>query len=395
MSRILIAWELGAGLGHVLRLLPLAKELQSRGHDVALCLQDFWRCASRLEDCSLPLLQAPIYQASVSGLPEPPLNFAEILHRFGYLDPDGLYSLVRGWHGLYQLFKPDLVIAEAAPTALLTANIGHIRAVAIGNGFFLPPRTINFPNMRPWLDVPSTRLQNSDAAALETVNHVRQKFGCLDYGRLTDLFDVPRLILSYPELDCYTRNDDALYLGDLQAEGGVVPSWPEGGKKVFVYLYAGYRFNAEILQRLAQSGASVLVYSGALDKIPAEAQTANIRYVRTPLDISRISMECDFAICHGGHGLVCDMLRAGKPLLLLPRHLEEFLLSAKVAAMGAGVLINHEDIQVDLNGTLQRLMADDALLINSAKAFAEKYRPLTHEIVKQRLADRCEKLATP
>jgi len=112
------------------------------------------------------------------------------------------------------------------------------------------------------------------------------------------------------------------------------------------------------------------------------------------MDIARVSMECDVVICHGGHGLVCDMLRAGKPLLLLPMQLEQFLLSANVARMGAGIVINHEEPQADLSGALQRLLEDPSLA-NAAKAFAEKYRPLTREVVKQRLADKCEKLLPP
>ena len=36
MARILLAWELGGGLGHVTRLEPLARELVRQGHDVKL-----------------------------------------------------------------------------------------------------------------------------------------------------------------------------------------------------------------------------------------------------------------------------------------------------------------------------------------------------------------------
>lgn len=395
MSRILVAWEFGAGLGHTLRLFPLVKELQARGHEVALCLRDFWRCASRLNDYPFPLLQSPLYQANVSGLPDPPLNYSEILHRFGYLDPDGLHSLVRGWMGIYQIFKPDLVIGEAAPTALLAANIGKYHAAAIGSGFFLPPATSPLPNMRPWISVPAARLKNSDAAALATVNYVMHQFGAEPLAQMADIFAVPQFFLTYPELDHYSRDKPAVYLGDLQSEGGEEPQWPESkGKKVFVYLYAGYRFNAEILQLLARLPLSAIVYAGALGKIPAVEPASNITYVRAPLDIAKVSSHCDFAICHGGHGLVCDMLRAGKPLLLLPGHLEEFLVSANVSKLGAGIMLNHEDAKVDLSGALQRLM-EDATLGNAAQLFAKKYQPLTNVVVRKRLADKFELLINP
>jgi len=40
MSLILITWEIGANYGHALRLLPVARELRRRGHQVVFALND-------------------------------------------------------------------------------------------------------------------------------------------------------------------------------------------------------------------------------------------------------------------------------------------------------------------------------------------------------------------
>ena len=40
MAKILLAWELGSGLGHLVRLLPLARGLAARGHAVTAVLPD-------------------------------------------------------------------------------------------------------------------------------------------------------------------------------------------------------------------------------------------------------------------------------------------------------------------------------------------------------------------
>ena len=38
MARILLAWELGGGLGHIVRFQRLIKELRNRGHAVSVAL---------------------------------------------------------------------------------------------------------------------------------------------------------------------------------------------------------------------------------------------------------------------------------------------------------------------------------------------------------------------
>lgn len=40
MSRILIAWELGADYGHISTFLPIALEMKRRGHEPILVLRD-------------------------------------------------------------------------------------------------------------------------------------------------------------------------------------------------------------------------------------------------------------------------------------------------------------------------------------------------------------------
>ena len=40
MARILIAWELGANLGHLLRQLMIARELRRRDHQVLFACRD-------------------------------------------------------------------------------------------------------------------------------------------------------------------------------------------------------------------------------------------------------------------------------------------------------------------------------------------------------------------
>src|ERR1700694_1771087 len=111
MARIDFAWELGGGTGHVTTLLPLAAILRARGHDVRFLLKDI-DSAGDLEGAGefaregAPRWVGPIVY-------ENPLNFAEILHNFGYGNAASLRELVDAWRK--RLEATALVVANVAP----------------------------------------------------------------------------------------------------------------------------------------------------------------------------------------------------------------------------------------------------------------------------------------
>ena len=110
MGRIFVAWELGGGMGHVQRLLPVARELRARGHDLVLAVRDLSRAGPVLGREGFRLLQAPLPRIEAGrGLAA---NFAQILLRCGYGQPEALTGLVRAWRELLTLTAPDLVLLD-------------------------------------------------------------------------------------------------------------------------------------------------------------------------------------------------------------------------------------------------------------------------------------------
>ena len=47
MARVLVAWELGAGYGHIERIAPVAGRLRARGHTLAYAFRDLVRTETR------------------------------------------------------------------------------------------------------------------------------------------------------------------------------------------------------------------------------------------------------------------------------------------------------------------------------------------------------------
>ncbi len=94
MSRILLAWELGAGFGHLGPFLTLATDLLKRGHELHIAAREVAGAVAAVGDLPITVHQAPLCLNTYGGLQDPPLNYAEILMRYGYLEPVMLHGLL-------------------------------------------------------------------------------------------------------------------------------------------------------------------------------------------------------------------------------------------------------------------------------------------------------------
>ncbi len=382
MSRFLLAWELGGGLGHVSHLVPIAHALRAAGHYPVLALRDLRTLGSIDPGAEIPVFQAPFCIHNYENLAEPPLNYAEMLMRFGFLDFNMLAGQVRAWRDLARDTAADLILAQHAPSAILAARTMGLRCAALGNGFTFPPAVSPTPNMRPWMQVPLERLVASDRLVLDVINRVLDKFAVAPLAHLHELFAIDDIMLTdFRELDQYTRPaaDHAriTVCGPISGGGehGVSPRWPvtahAGGKRIFAYLKPSYPHIAAILQTLANSGHACLIYGMGAGGTAVVPRASNLCYSTQLIDVAQAGGECDIGICHAG-GLTAALLQHGRPLLLLPMQLEQFLLGLRVAECGAGLVVNPEEKQPGFAAALQRLLSEP-VFARQAAGFAARY----------------------
>lgn len=394
MAVFLYAWELGGELGHISKALPLALAAKARGHDIILALKDVSQAESMLAGHGITYLQAPLWLPRVKGITHSPFNYTEMLFQHGYLDACGLLSILKAWRALYALVNPALVIADHAPTALLAALSMDMPRTMYNTGFYSPPRAAPLPSMRPWLTPSPQRLAEQEQRVLKIINWALNELKTPPLQRIADLFPQPEqeIMVSFAELDHYPDRKNTAYLGvPLSPFIGITPQWPEGrGKKLFAYLNPQYAHFDKVLKLLADSDERVLIYAGRLPKAAlARYETPRLQVSDKPFNIGAVSKECDVAICHAGHGTVSAMLLAGKPLLLLPMHLEQFLLSQRVLDLRAGLLINQYNYDEDSTGKLQQLVENE-LFQRCARKFAEKYQGKNQQDILESIINRCE-----
>lgn len=392
MAHLLYAWEFGANFGHIGTFLPVARALRERGHEVHWAVAHPHQAARLLPRDNFAWLQAPaMVEAKIDG---PPLNYADILIRYGYAQAEDLLGLVVAWRELMRLTAARIVLADHAPTAILAARTLDIPVMLFGGGFFAPPRVNPTPNMRPWEPVPAERLAQSDALALGNINAALKSLGKPPLRFLAELFDVAEgALLTFPELDQYASRGPAKYWGTLPAAVAQPPHWPKaGGPRVFAYLRPETPHFEAALQALKDLRGAVLIFApGTPEPLLQRYAAPHLRFSREPVDLATAAAQADAALTYGSPAATIAFLMAGKPALMLPGHLEQFLFARRVEEMGAGLLLSPEQPAQPLSQRLARVLSDPALRDNAA-AFARKYANFDQSQVLIHIAGRIEQI---
>ena len=343
MSRITLAWELGANLGHIDRLLPVARVLRARGHDVVFVLRDLSRAHPRIAAEGFRLGQAPVWLPRMVNPPQF-LNYSMALASAGWLDAPGLAGLLAGWQTWYDLLQPDAVICDFAPTAVLAARERGMTVWTLGSSFERPPAGPYFPPMAYWEPSHAAQCAAHDATVLPHVNRALALRGMAPLPNLAELFDGTRCALAtLPALAHYgTQGLDADVCGPLyRDDGGVAPQWPAGdGPRVFVYLSPSHAEFRPLLDALRAEKRVALVLARGLS-VEAAARLAGpqLRLEAEPLHMQQVMAQADLVVSHGGMGTTSAALLAGRPQLLLPTHMEQAMVGRRVADAGLGIVL--------------------------------------------------------
>ena len=133
---VLLAWELGSGLGHARRLLAIALSLRSRGWSPVVAAREVWANAEAYRRSGVALVQAPLHRGLTPGQASrfQARGLADIMAACGYRSADELLPLVSAWYNLIDVLWPAAVVADYSPILALAAH-DRVPLVAIGDGF--------------------------------------------------------------------------------------------------------------------------------------------------------------------------------------------------------------------------------------------------------------------
>lgn len=394
MSTILLAWELGGGAGHCVNLLPIAKGLAKRGHRICLAARDLVTARRMFAGIEVEHYPAAFLVGRAAQPVARPRNFAHILHNTGFESEETLGALVGAWRQLIRQTKPDVIICEHAPTALLASRFSEAKRVVLGTGFFSPPNVSPVPDLRPW-EAPPEQADMVEPLVTDHINRLLAREKRPEISHLADLYaDVDEnFLLTFRELDHYRRNQDQEYFGMWSPEGGAVSEWPKGvGPRIFAYLKPSQgRWSLPgLLALLAELGHPTLLHTQDHDPRLRQAGAPNIRMIHDRIDIQKVAANCQIAIHNGNAGTLTHFLLSGVPQLLLPLLLEQEVNSRRVVDFGAGVMAD-PSLPAQVAARLFRLL-QDGRYTKAAEAFETRYAHFDSQVSALRIVERIEHL---
>jgi hypothetical protein len=363
MPSILLAWELGSGLGHLVPLRAIGIELARRGHQVAIATNNVPLCEQGFAGTGIAVLAAPQLPLSTRRL-KIPCTYSDILHDCGYSSAQHLTVAVKEWLRLFDTFRPDLLLCDHSPTALIASRTRDFATAALGTGFVCPPDMSPLPSLHPQITEPHWAAE-VEQTVLDNMNDALASVGAKPVERVTQIFgDVNcQYFLTVRELDHYAtwRGPETRYWPPVATLPGIRCEWPTGassqGPRVFIYL-RGDAPILPILRGLAVKKIATVCCAPHMSNFDRNSFGGTSVVVHSsPVDIRPLIDDCDAAVLNGGHGAVYTLMRAGVSMLLLPLMLEQQVTARRIFEMGVGLQAPVDDLNLIATG-LESLLYD-------------------------------------
>jgi hypothetical protein len=374
--RVLLAWELGEGYGHLAPLRALAVLLKAEGHEPAFAVKLLTNAAEFVGYDLGPVWQAPITDRAVSNPVKVQVSYASLLHNTGFGDPVGLAARIAGWRTILLGHRAELLVCEHAPTAAVAARTLGLPVCNVGTGFVVPPLVTPFPSFRVDAQIPETTLRQNEAHVLGDLNRALEILGLHPFDRLQEIFAGARAaVLSYRELDHYGLDRPEPRLGLPELSDGMAPVWPAGaGPRVFAYLRPVPQLTP-LLEALRDCRARVLLRASALSPAAlAPYLRPGFEVVGESLSFVQAAEECDVFLNYAPHSTVAECLVAGKPGVVMPDNQERILVATRMVQLGAGIALAG-DGSADVGAALQQVL-DDPSYRRAAERFSASVRHL-------------------
>ncbi len=330
MARILFAWELGEGLGHVQRLLPIALRMRSLGHDCVFAVRNIYNAHGVLGRHGFAALPGPPVQVQRSEGTTPTL--ADILALAGFARVDRLWPLLSAWEAIVGQVKPDLIVGDYSPGLCLAMRGGTVPVAIVGSGFTVPPESEEFPLLIEGAE------RTPSGPLLAVVNEVQARRGREPLTHLPQIFTAQaRFITTLPELD---RHDELRTEESRSGPLKPLPPRTNARPKVdyFAYVALDWPKTATILEGLIKSRMKGSIYlREASPKQVAEYREKGLVIHESPRDMEAELANAAVLVHHCGLGTLEIGLAMGRPQMLFPRHLEQKSNATAAARLGVSL----------------------------------------------------------
>lgn len=373
MARILFSYEFGAGYGHINRLMELAKRLSAK-HETLFAVPDLELCRRALKG-GFDTLPAVVQGLSWTPLPRPDLrsvptySFADAVALVGYQEPEKLFGACLRSMSLLLQFKPDLIIADWAPTLRLVSK-GRIPMVIVGNGYSVPPAGKLLPPIRPWAATVPASSRVNEARLLAAINRANEEFGAPATDFFSDALQGDHtFVCTLTEFDPYRTSRNQKTTWPFNVPAGLSDTVRDAQNDVFCYLHAAHPALKEVLGALKQSNLrSEIFVRGADPRVIASQSRDTATIHTTPADLRYVLPRTRVILHHGGLGTAYAGLAAAIPQLVIPDQLEQQVTSVGLESFGSSTRLPARPRQEDIASALNELVTDQKFATAARKA---------------------------
>jgi UDP:flavonoid glycosyltransferase YjiC (YdhE family) len=365
MKTVLLAWELGGGMGHVITLGRLAKRLRKSDLRLVAAVKNL-DAARILYSQGIEIVQAPRWlSASMSPAQIAKTSSAtmgDMLATAGLADAQGLRRLLREWDDLFSQIKPDLVIGNLAPAASLVAR-GQLPLMLVGDGYTLPPAAMTqFPPLHS-MSPPGN--ENETLTVLNTVLQSRRQ-AQLDY--LPQIFSGDaNMVLTFPLLDPYAAHRTGPLHGPI-LDYEPIASNPKA-QSIFIYLSRGYPLHQDIPGAFLAHAQRLRIHAPGLSAEQArDLIRAGAVVLHDPIEPAQALASASLVIHFGGSGIAAEALLAGIPQLVLSMQVEQWLNGSALQGAGLGRVVRAYDPTSNISPEVDSLLEDSAVARAAADA---------------------------
>ena len=408
--RVLLAWEIGRNLGNVTKLVEtgraLARKRGANKPELFFALQNPAVISSHASDLQCQVLQAP-FHAPREGAPDPQrgpaLIYPDDLRAWGYDNPKILAGQIQAWRSLFDLARPDVLVAQAAPTALLASRGLGIKTLTFGTGYDVPPAASPMPSMRYWEQIDPPVLLGREEHVLRNINRALNELVLPVVPSFAELLNVDvELLTTFEELDHYPRRAEVTsrkpkYIGPFYSlDVGDTLTWSRKAKKrVLAFVAPGLPHDQACLQALMGLPAEydvIVSVPGIPDKIKAQIEKPNLRVVAGPVRLDGLLKTCDLGISHAGAALSSALAAHGVPQLLLPGTIEQLMFARALGRTNSARGMVGEFGPPQIIALAERLLAEPEFK-KAAQALAKKYKGFNSGKLAGNIATEIVKLA--
>lgn len=340
--RILLAWEMGAGYGHIRRLLVLARALKATGWEPVIGQRTIHTAADEITAAGVQQFQNPQHKSlAPAGQVFRAWSFADIMGVCGFADRDALIPVVDVWDTMLDVICPAVIVGDYCPILPLAAR-GRYPFLAFGDGFVVPP-----PTKDDFMPLRQHGTPTFDAGKmLEMVQDILRQRAQPNIDSLSELVaGDAQAVITFPDLDVYSPVRTVPVLGPLDEPAPMMPVQSGREGHLFVYLAADYGDTRKVLQALVESGVPAEAFiRDAPDQLKNALRQRNILVHDAPPPLEDVLARAGAIMHHGGMGTLETALCMGRPQLLVPRHLEQSLNARNLAAKGFARILPVQEI---------------------------------------------------